>query len=87
MFLIQSAQARGHDPVPSQISNHMAGILSVNYRQTSNVIKQHLRRGVVQSFVGIGYNNVASPGFKHSHRLSRVFVQCAKNISPRDNTS
>lgn len=47
MFLVKTAQARGHDAGPAQIANHSPGIAALHDRQATNIVAQHLGGSLV----------------------------------------
>jgi hypothetical protein len=57
---------------------------SGQYRQTANVVPQHLGGRLTQSFVWMGHNQLAASRIEHTHCASWIFVERTQNIATGD---
>ena len=59
MLFIVAAEPRSHDSRPAQISHNAEFVLAIDDRESPDVVSQHLGRGIMQSLVGVGNDDVS----------------------------
>src|SRR5215471_13987678 len=74
-------ESRSHDGIPAEITEHLARIVATHYRQTADVVADHLLDGLVENFVRIRDDEISAAGVDYGQAISLEFFNRPQHVA------